>query len=59
MLTNKTGRALKVCLEPCHTHFIPGGAKDMSDLICDNLNMTFTNPRNGDAVDALKNVILP
>ena len=28
----------------------------MSDLICDNLCMTFTNPQNGDAVEALKDV---
>ena len=28
----------------------------MSDLICDNLCMTFTNPQTGDAVEALKDV---
>ena len=28
----------------------------MSDLICEDLCMTFTNPQNGDAVEALKNV---
>ena len=28
----------------------------MSDLICDNLCMTFTNPQTGDSVEALKDV---
>ena len=35
---------------------ILGAETDMSDLICDNLCMTFTNPQTGDAVKALKDV---
>ena len=35
---------------------ILGAETDMSDLICDNLCMTFTNPQTGGAVEALKDV---
>ena len=29
---------------------------EMSDLVCEDLCMTFTNPQTGDVVEALKNI---